>query len=113
MSRDRDINEEEELEISEREMEAGLDKMENWRKCSQYSIPCNGHEGPTGTKCVQEPLETEAQIMEYHKELKETLKGKKRKNKTPGKDPRPPGASQAPDVNGDAQSGSIAPASVS
>ena len=97
MSQERDIDEGEELEIIESELEEGIDKIENWRKCSR---PCSGHEGPTGAKCVQEPLENEAELKEYYKELKEKLKGKKKRNKTSGRDQRPtgnaPGGSTAP-----------------
>ena len=42
--RDNDnLNDEEELEISESEMEEGLDQMEKWRKCNNCNRPCNGH----------------------------------------------------------------------
>ena len=62
---------------------------------------------------MQEPLETEAQFKEYYKELKEKLKGKKKRNKTPGRDSRPSGASLAPDMTGNAPGGSTAPTTVS
>ena len=94
------MNDQEELEISESEMEEGLDQMEKWRKCNNCNRPCNGHGGATGAKCELEPLETQTSLKEYYKELKEKLKGKKKKNKTPRKETRQTGAISAPGVSG-------------
>ena len=99
--RDNDnLNDQEELEISESEMEEGLDQMEKWRKCNNFNRPCNGHGGATGAKCELEPPETQTSLKEYYKELKEKLKGKKKKNKTPRKETRQTGVIPAPGVSG-------------
>ena len=58
-------------------------------------------------------LITEAQTKEFYEELKEVLRIKKNKNKTPGKDQEPAGVTPAPDASGNAQGGSTAPATSS
>ena len=59
-----------------------------------------------------EPLDEE-QLEEYCKELKIEIKGKKKRNKTPGRDPRSTSASSAPDITGNAPGGSTTPTKVS
>ena len=80
MSQEIDIVEEEEIEISERDLDEGLDNMEKWEKCSRCNRPCSGHKGSKGTRCAMNPLNGE-QLEEYYKELKTRIKGKKKKNK--------------------------------
>ena len=96
------LNEEEELDISESEMEEGKEQMENWRKCSLCNLPCSGHEGTTGALCELDVLDTPAKLKDYYKELKEKLKGKKKKNKTSRKEGRTTGVQP-----GTATSGSV------
>ena len=82
-------------------MEEGIERMENWRKCTQCNRPCSGHKGPTGSSCEKEPL-NEEQLREYYKKLKRELKGKKTGSKTPRRNQRSISASTAPDVTGNA-----------
>ena len=103
MSQQIDIDEEERIEISECDLDEGLDNMESWEKCSRCNRPCSGHKGSKGARCVMNPLNWE-QLEEYYKELKTRIKGKK--NKTPKRDPRTISASPAPYLTGNNPGGS-------
>ena len=74
MNQERDTDEGERREISESNLDEGIDKMENFRRCIRCNRPCSGHKGPTGSSCVLEPLDEE-QLREYYKEWKIEMKG--------------------------------------
>ena len=112
MSQERDTDEGERHEISESDLEEGIERMENWRKCTQCNRPCSGHKGPTGSSCEKEPL-NEEQLREYYKKLKRELKGKKTGSKTPRRNQRSISASTAPDVTGNASGSSSVPTKAS
>ena len=105
MSQEIDIDEEERIEISERDMEKGLENMESWEKCSRCNRPCSGHKGSKGARCVMNPLNRE-QLEENYKELKTRNRAKKKKSKTPKRDPRTINASPAPYLTGNDPVGS-------
>ena len=112
MSQEKNTDEGERHETSESNLEEGIDKMENWRKCIQCNRPCSGHKGPTGSSCEMEPLDEE-QLRDYYKELRGEIKGKKTKSKTPRRNQRSIGSSTAANVTGNASGRSTVPTKAS
>lgn len=85
MSQEVDVDEEEEIKISEYDMEKGLENMRSWKKYSRCNRPSSEHKGSKENRCVFKPLKEE-QLEDYYKELKTRAKGKKKKSKSPKRD---------------------------